>query len=260
MVVLLAYGVVAAGLTLTTYRDGFWAIGHDDTHSTASCGLRSAPWRSRCPARPPSLTPGRGGPRKSDEGAGEDLGSKYNGSMSTQRTTRGRSGLGRTTPKGGADATQPFGPVLEFMRLLWAVDHGLQSVSKSMTKTLGITGPQRLVIRMVGCRPGISAGDLAELLHVHPSTLTGVLQRLHRRGLIARSEAPDDRRRAVLRLTPRGQSLDQSQSGTVEACIEHALQRVPTSRRRAAQSVLAIIAAELQSSAARVFADASASQ
>ncbi len=139
------------------------------------------------------------------------------------------------------------------MRLLWAVDHGLQSVSKSMVKSLGITGPQRLVIRMVGCRPGVSAGDLAALLHVHPSTLTGVLQRLHRRGLLDRAPDPDDHRRAVLTLTARGRSIDASRAATVEESIERALARVPGSRRRAAESVLSIVAAELQASATTAF-------
>jgi hypothetical protein len=36
-------------------------------------------------------------------------------------------------------------PVLDFMRLLWRLEHGLQSASKQMEATLGITGPQRLV-------------------------------------------------------------------------------------------------------------------
>ena len=68
------------------------------------------------------------------------------------------------------------------MRLLWAVDHGLQRRSKRMAATLGVTGPQRLVIRIVGRFPGISAGRLASILHLHPSTLTGILRRLERGG------------------------------------------------------------------------------
>jgi len=59
----------------------------------------------------------------------------------------------------GADQ---LGPVLEFMKQLWAVDHGLQSVSKRMEARFGITGPQRLVVRIVGRFPGISAGALKD--------------------------------------------------------------------------------------------------
>src|SRR6185369_8261571 len=59
---------------------------------------------------------------------------------------------------------------LEFMRLLWAVDHALQSTSKRMEQKFGVTGPQRLVIRIVGQFPRASAGEIARILQIHPST------------------------------------------------------------------------------------------
>src|SRR5688500_18674592 len=85
--------------------------------------------------------------------------------------------------------------VLQFMQLLWAVVHGIESTSKRMAGEIGVTGPQRLVLRVVGLFPGISAGDLATELHVHPSTLTGVIQRLVEQRLLARTHDPGDRRR-----------------------------------------------------------------
>src|SRR5678816_1894070 len=101
-----------------------------------------------------------------------------------------------------------LGNVLDFMRVLWAVDHGLEAASKRMEARVGVTGPQRFVIRMVGRFPGVSAGRLAEILHLHPSTLTGILKRLETRGLIARHVDPSDGRRALFELTPRGARLD----------------------------------------------------
>jgi DNA-binding MarR family transcriptional regulator len=116
-----------------------------------------------------------------------------------------------------------LGRVLDFMRLLWAVNHGLTQVSKRMGRRLGVTGPQRLVVRIVGQRPGISAGALAEVLHLHPSTLTGILQRLTARGAIERTRDPADTRRALFRLTRRGLEIDALRSGTVEARVRAAL-------------------------------------
>jgi DNA-binding MarR family transcriptional regulator len=132
------------------------------------------------------------------------------------------------------------------MRVLWAVDHALRSTSKGMKTRLGITGPQRLVLRLVGKRPGISAGELAEALHVHPSTLTGVLERLARRGLIARSADPDDARRTVLRLTPRGRDYDRVRAGTVEAAVLRMLGSQQTERIAVAREVLAALVEELE--------------
>src|SRR5579864_2525298 len=76
-----------------------------------------------------------------------------------------------------------LGATLEFMRLLWALDHVLHKRSKWMARRYGVTGPQRLALRVIGREPDVSAGRLAGILKVHPSTLTGILQRVERRGL-----------------------------------------------------------------------------
>jgi len=136
--------------------------------------------------------------------------------------------------------------VLQFMQLLWAVAHGLERISKRMTGDIGVTGPQRLVLRVVGLFPGTSAGDLSAVLHVHPSTLTGVLQRLVAQGLIARSDDPGDRRRAVLRLTARGARVNAAREGTVEAAIGQALEGISTRDRVATKRVLERLAAGLE--------------
>ena len=131
------------------------------------------------------------------------------------------------------------------MRLLWAVDHGLQSVSKRMRQELGVTGPQRLVVRIVGKFPGIGAKELADILHVHPSTLTGVLRRLEERGLIARQPDPSDGRRALLNLTGLGNALNRTSSETVEARVRAALARQPGRRIEDARAVLQGLVEEL---------------
>ena len=136
--------------------------------------------------------------------------------------------------------------VLQFMQLLWAVVHGLERVSKRMTGDIGVTGPQRLVLRVVGLFPGMSAGALAAVLHVHPSTLTGVLQRLVGQHLLARSDDPGDRRRAVLRLTKRGARVNAVRQGTVEAAIAQALEGMSERDRMATKRVLERLAAHLE--------------
>jgi DNA-binding MarR family transcriptional regulator len=136
--------------------------------------------------------------------------------------------------------------VLQFMQLLWAVVHGLERNSKRMTGDIGVTGPQRLVLRVVGLFPGMSAGDLAAVLHVHPSTLTGVLQRLAEQRLLARSDDPGDRRRAVLHLTKRGARVNAARKGTVEAAIAKALEGITDRDRTATRRVLERLAAHLE--------------
>ncbi|MBI4822028.1 MAG: MarR family transcriptional regulator [Deltaproteobacteria bacterium] len=124
------------------------------------------------------------------------------------------------------------------MQLLWAVDHGLQSTSKRMNASLGLTGPQRLVLRLVGRFPGIPAGNLADLLFLHPSTLTGVLRRLEERGLLRRKKDPADGRRALFELTAKGKKLDVPSKKTVESAVARALEDVNPRDAAAAKRVL----------------------
>jgi len=136
-------------------------------------------------------------------------------------------------------------PVLDFMRLLWSVEHGLQSTSKRMEATLGITGPQRLVLRLVTARPGLSAGELARIVHLHPSTITGILQRLKKKGLLRRERDRRDSRRIRLHAHAAARGFVAASTGTVESAVTRALARIPRHRVRHAREVLAAIAEAL---------------
>jgi len=136
--------------------------------------------------------------------------------------------------------------VLQFMRLLWAIVHALQKTSKRMNAEIGVTGPQRLVLRVVGLFPGIAAGRLAAVLHLHPSTLTGILLRLVGQRLLRRSADPRDRRRAVLLLTARGARVNAANQRTVEAAVRRALAAVPARDRAAARRALTRLAGQLE--------------
>lgn len=139
-----------------------------------------------------------------------------------------------------------LGKVLEFMRLLWAVDHGLHTLSKRMESRLGVTAPQRFVLRLVGRFPDSAAGHIAALLSIHPSTLTGVLKRLEQRKLLERLEDVEDRRRTLLRLTDAGRRLDATRGpGTVESALRRALGRFEPAQLETARQVLIAIAEEL---------------
>ena len=136
----------------------------------------------------------------------------------------------------------PLGRTLDFLRHLWEIDHALQRRSKRMES--GLTGPQRLVLGIVGRFPQIPPGEIAALLAVHPSTLTGILQRLERAGCIQRRPDPRDRRRSLLGLTALGRELDADPDSVREA-VGRVLERLPPEDVEAAGRVLADLAGEL---------------
>jgi DNA-binding MarR family transcriptional regulator len=139
---------------------------------------------------------------------------------------------------GPVTADRPLGEVLEFLRTLWGLNHALESASRRMRVRFGVTGPERMVVRLAGRYPGISAGDLARILRVHPSTLTGLLKRLVARGILTRRADAADSRRALFALTAKGTSVDVVKKGTVEAVLTAALAEVPAREVRAAATVL----------------------
>ncbi|MFL5422530.1 MAG: MarR family winged helix-turn-helix transcriptional regulator [Myxococcales bacterium] len=138
-----------------------------------------------------------------------------------------------------------LGPVVEFMRHLWAVEYALQTVSKRMESHLGISGQQRLIVLVLGRTAQISPGALARILHIHPSTLTFNLQALEDGGIIAREFDRYDARRALLSLTPRGRNIYRRKKGTVENAVRRVLGEFPEDAR-AAQKVLARLAVVLE--------------
>ena len=123
----------------------------------------------------------------------------------------------------GARAAYPLGPALEFLQHLWRLNHALERLSSRMGRTLGITAQQRLIIRCVGKYPGMTAGQLACVLHLDPGTVSAALRRLEDKGVLARRRDPRDRRRVTLGLTTRGRALDRPAAGTAEHAVERLL-------------------------------------
>jgi len=137
--------------------------------------------------------------------------------------------------------------VLGFMRLIWAVDHQLERVSKRMEAQLGLTIPQRLSLLLIGQRPGILASELAAILHLHRGTLTGVVRRLEEAGYVSRQPDPGDARRAGLTLTAAGRAMNRRRAGTFEGAVRSTLAATTAADRAATARVLAALDAELRS-------------
>ena len=114
-----------------------------------------------------------------------------------------------------------------------------------MQSELGLTGPQRLVLRIVSKFPQLMPSELADLLHLDRGTLTGILERLSAQQLLTRTANQRDGRSVLLGLTARGRMLDREVPGTVEACIGRALASVPAVQVEAAKQVLEAVAREL---------------
>lgn len=68
----------------------------------------------------------------------------------------------------------------------------------------GLTNVQFGVLNVLRSTGGASQADLGATLDLDRSTVAGLVARLEARGLVERGQAPDDRRRKIVRLTAAG--------------------------------------------------------
>lgn len=78
---------------------------------------------------------------------------------------------------------------------------------KPVLDPLGITHPQYLVMLALWEHQQLSLNELAQLLSQEPSTLSPLVKRLEREGLVARVRSASDERRLEITLTDAGEAL-----------------------------------------------------
>jgi DNA-binding MarR family transcriptional regulator len=137
---------------------------------------------------------------------------------------------------------------LQFIRLLWELDHALNKRSRRMLATLGVTASQRFLLKVVGMRPGCAPGQLARFLHVTPATVTRVVQRLEGDGLLRREADPEDSRRVRLHLTQKGRRLNDRAAAGSESPITTLLATVPRDRVEETRQLLSALVTALEGS------------
>jgi DNA-binding MarR family transcriptional regulator len=83
--------------------------------------------------------------------------------------------------------------------LFFRLNLGLQKLNKRLEQMIGMSLVQWYVLRRLMEMPGVAAGALAKEIGVHPGTLTPLLQRLRRKGMLfVERDGHDFRRKTVL--------------------------------------------------------------
>ena len=100
-------------------------------------------------------------------------------------------------------------PFMKVLRPLVETYFALLDKGASHIRSLGLTNSQFDVIATLGDTEGMTCKELSEKTLVTKGTLTGVLDRLEKKDLIARVPSREDRRSIFIRLTPKGDALFQ---------------------------------------------------
>lgn len=106
-------------------------------------------------------------------------------------------------------------------RLLLQAREAVMAHTRPSLREQGLSDQQWRVLRVLGEHAadpgGVETGRVAREAFLLGPSLTGVLTRMERDGLIHRSRCPDDARRTVVRATAQGLALVDTLSQTIEA-------------------------------------------
>jgi DNA-binding MarR family transcriptional regulator len=82
--------------------------------------------------------------------------------------------------------------------------------SKRLVKQFGLTGPQLFILQETSRAVQTTASELARASSLSQATVTGILDRLEKRGLIVRQRSQSDRRRIHVSISSTGEDLLES--------------------------------------------------
>lgn len=126
----------------------------------------------------------------------------------------------------------------------------LQTYSQDVRSGYGLTGPQLWALKTLQRNGRMAAGQLAEALVVNQSSVSALVDRLVRRGLVRRIRGRTDRRFVEIALTPRGRTLVADAPEPAQGRLLHALEGMPAPgvrriRRAVGELVKAMEAADV---------------
>ncbi len=107
---------------------------------------------------------------------------------------------------------------------------------------LGITGGQATLLGQISQNPGIGLRALAELEGIATPTVSGLVDRLQRAGMLERVRSETDRRRIGLTITPEGVRLLAAVRARRTVWLAERLERLEPDERMAIEAALAPLA------------------
>lgn len=110
---------------------------------------------------------------------------------------------------------------------------------RPLLEPLGLTYPQYIVMMVLWEKDHQLVGDISRRLMLDSNTLTPLLQRMEKEGLVIRTKGIADGRQTLVSLTKKGLHLEE-QAKEVPACMAALWQDKPMSRDEAMHLVLSL--------------------
>ncbi|MGD8835165.1 MAG: MarR family winged helix-turn-helix transcriptional regulator [Desulfobacteraceae bacterium] len=90
----------------------------------------------------------------------------------------------------------------EMLVSLRKINQAISLHSKDLNRRFGLTGPQLVILNEIARHESITVTQLARSISLSQATVTDILNRLGKKGLVERTRDTIDRRRVLVRITP----------------------------------------------------------
>lgn len=108
------------------------------------------------------------------------------------------------SPNFSAEIKSDVDQVLETILYLYTES---RRITKELARRADLTGPQLTVVKMLEQIGDLSLSELSERIRAQNSTVTGIIDRMEREGLVSRERSKEDRRVVYIKLTSKGRKL-----------------------------------------------------
>jgi DNA-binding MarR family transcriptional regulator len=109
-----------------------------------------------------------------------------------------------TPPAVNPELKSDVDQVLEAIMYLYTES---RRITKELAKRADLTGPQLTVVKLLEQASDLSLSELSDKIRAQNSTVTGIIDRMEREGLVTRERSKEDRRVVHIRLTEKGHAL-----------------------------------------------------
>lgn len=147
---------------------------------------------------------------------------------------------------------------LRILRSLRRITRSIALYSRQLSAGSKITAPQLVCLRTVIDKGPLTATMISREMHVSPSTVVGVLDRLEDKAFVVRERCREDRRIVYVSATEEGKKLANSTPSPLQQKLSEALQQLPEAEQLQITTALERVVALIDSDA-ELEADQSAS-
>jgi DNA-binding MarR family transcriptional regulator len=118
--------------------------------------------------------------------------------------------------------------ISETMKSLPRIFEAIRDYSKNVSAKFGVTGPQLRVLETIAQDGSLPLGELSRKMYLHPSTISGVIDRLEDKRYVARVRDSNtgDRRIINVQLTLKGKRLVSKAPNPIQGKMLYGLRKL----------------------------------